>query len=107
MIKRFVLLMIEGTGLKEDSVLTMPLLLNSPRYSQASERADFSARLIRELSALPEVESVGITANRPFCDNWMMFRTGHSTTLLPTLSSLKGVRLCPSGRRLPPKIIPP
>ncbi len=53
-------------GFEPDGVLTMPLLLNSPRYSQAAEQAAFSTRLIRELSALPEVKSVGITANRPF-----------------------------------------
>src|SRR5215475_1186422 len=71
MVKRFVLLMFEDPGFKEDGVLSLPILLNSPRYSQAAERAAFSARLIRELSGLPEIESVGITASRPFCDSWM------------------------------------
>ncbi len=71
MIKRFVLLIDEDQGFEKEGVLTMPILLNSPRYSSGAERATFSARLISELSGLPEVESVGITANRPFGDNWI------------------------------------
>ncbi len=52
-------------GFESDGLLTMPLLLNSPRYSRGEQQVAFSARLIRELSASPEVESVGIIANRP------------------------------------------
>src|SRR5262245_23106778 len=72
MVKRFVLLMFEDPGFKEDGVLSLPILLNSPQYSQAAERAAFSARLIREVRGLPEVESVGITTNQPFWDSWML-----------------------------------
>jgi putative ABC transport system permease protein len=73
MIKGLGRLVAEDPGFEPDGVLNVPLLLNSPRYSRAADQAAFSERLIRELSALPEVKSVGITANRPFSGVYNFF----------------------------------
>src|SRR5499426_305746 len=73
MIKSLWRLLAVDPGFAPDGVLNAPLLLNSPRYSQAAEQAAFSAHLVRELSALPEVESVGIIANRPFSSTYNLF----------------------------------
>jgi len=73
MIKSLGQLATEDPGFEPDGVLNVPLLLNSPRYSRAADQAAFSTRLLRELSALPEVESVGITANRPFSGIYNLF----------------------------------
>ena len=70
MIKSLWRLLAVDPGFAPDGVLNAPLLLNSPRYSQAAEQAAFSAHLVRKLSTLPEVESVGIIANRPFSSTY-------------------------------------
>jgi putative ABC transport system permease protein len=71
MIKSFWRLLAVDPGFTPERVLSMELSLPRQRYPQAEQQAAFSAHLVRELAAAPDVESVGVIANRPFSNSNM------------------------------------
>jgi predicted permease len=73
MIKSLRRLLAVDPGFTPERVLSMQLSLPRQRYAQPAQQAAFSARLVRELAAAPEVESVGLIANRPFSNGQMSY----------------------------------
>jgi putative ABC transport system permease protein len=68
-IKSFRRLLAVDPGFTPERVLSMQLSLPRQRYPQPAQQAAFSAQLVRELAATPDVESVGVIANRPFSNS--------------------------------------
>lgn len=71
MIKSFWRLLAVDPGFTPERVLSLEVSLPRQRYPEPAQQAAFSAQLVRELAAAPDVESVGAIANRPMGNSSM------------------------------------